>query len=128
MRLQSERNADGVVTISAIASDGRSAAVADFWQRPLIDGFSMRRVDAEYMQQNFADLLVSIHNRHFTAADQKEVSSEDIAVDALDTLLRQLDLTPPDYETHPELCAAIDAAKEDLITIKTRVFAALAAA
>lgn len=55
----------------------------------------------------------------------KELSSHDIAVDALESLLHQLALTPPDYETHPELCAAIDAAKEDLLTIKTRVFAGM---
>ncbi len=60
------RGEDGIITVFAHASDGRGAAVADFWIQPLIDQFGMRRDDAKAWQEQFAELLVASHNRHFT--------------------------------------------------------------
>lgn len=68
MRLGWNRDEDGVITVFAHASDGRGAAVADFWLQPLIDKFGMRRDAAKELQQQFAELLVFAHNKHFTQA------------------------------------------------------------
>jgi len=66
MRLGWNRAEDGVITVYAHASDGRVSPVADFWVQPLIDKFGMKRADAREWQEQFADLLVRSHNKHFT--------------------------------------------------------------
>lgn len=69
MRLSWNLDEDGVITVYAHASDGRSAAVADFWVWPLIEKFGMKREAAQEWQEQFAELFVSSHNRHFTPAE-----------------------------------------------------------
>jgi len=66
MKLSWNRAEDGVVTVYATASDGRVVEIADFWLKPLVDKFGMDRQDAKWMQQNFAENLVSLYSKHFT--------------------------------------------------------------
>ena len=66
MQLARETGADGVITVYAIASDGRKAAVADFWVKPMIEAFGADRRAAAEFQEQFADLLCNAHNRIFT--------------------------------------------------------------
>lgn len=65
MLLEWKQADDGVITVSARASDGRVADVADFWLRPMIESFGMTKADAKEWQAQFADLLVRSYNRHF---------------------------------------------------------------
>lgn len=65
-----------------VVSDGRGAAVADFWLQPLIDKFGMKRDAAKELQQQFAEFLVSAHNGHSTPANN------DAAPDLLEHLKR----------------------------------------
>lgn len=64
MRLGWSRDEDGIITVFAHATDGRGAAVADFWIKPLVDNLRMTRADALEWQQQFAELLVGAHNSH----------------------------------------------------------------
>ena len=66
MQLARETGDDGVITVYAIASDGRKAAVADFWLRPMVEAFGCEKRAAEEFQEQFADLLCNAHNRLFT--------------------------------------------------------------
>lgn len=63
--LDYRKDSDGVVVVFYRSSDGRTADIADFWLRPMIDGFAMSREDALECQANFAELLVTSFNRHF---------------------------------------------------------------
>lgn len=66
MRLRWEREKDGVVTVTAVTSDGREAPVADFWLQPLISSLGASREHGRELQEQFAGLLVDTHNRHFS--------------------------------------------------------------
>lgn len=57
---------DGVLTVHYKSSDGRTAPVADFWIKPLMDGLGMSRADATEWQRQFAGLLVSAYAQHFS--------------------------------------------------------------
>lgn len=71
MRLGWNRDEDGVITIFAYAADGRGAPVADFWIQPIIEKFGMNRHAAKAMQEEFAVLLVTSFNKHFTASTER---------------------------------------------------------
>lgn len=66
MKLSWNRAEDGVVTVYATSSDGRVVEIADFWLTPLVEKFGMDRENAKWMQQNFAENLVSLYDKHFT--------------------------------------------------------------
>ena len=76
MRLGWNRDEGGVITVFAHASDGRGAPVADFWVQPLIDKFGMARPAAKEMQEQFAEMLVQHHNRHFRIATPPQSKSQ----------------------------------------------------
>lgn len=89
MRLGWNRDEGGVITVFAHATDGRGAAIADFWLQPLIDKLGMKRDAAKEWQQQFAELLVDSHNRHFTKAENDGGFAMQAPPSGLDT-------TPPD--------------------------------
>ena len=60
---------DGVITVSYLSSDGRTADVADFYIRPLMEGLDMSRMGAVEWQQQFAALFIAAYQRHFTPPD-----------------------------------------------------------
>lgn len=68
MRLSWNRDEEGVITVYATATDGRVAPVADFWLRPLVENFGMKRSDAKEWQEQFAEMLLGAHNKLFTEA------------------------------------------------------------
>lgn len=73
MRLGWNRAEDGVITVYAHTSDGRVAPVADFWVQPMIDKLGAKRHVAKEYQEQFAEILVSGHNRFFTSqSDETE--------------------------------------------------------
>lgn len=76
MRLGWNRDEDGVITVFAHATDGRGAPIADFWIQPLIDRLGMNRAAAKEWQQQFAELLVTSHNRHFTDIQKSDRNEE----------------------------------------------------
>jgi len=72
MQLSWNRDEDGVITVYATMNDGKIADVADFWLTPLVERFGMDRESAKCMQQNFAECLVTLHNKHFTKQNVKK--------------------------------------------------------
>jgi hypothetical protein len=72
VRFSWNRGEDGVVTVYGTTSDGRVFDVADFWLNPMIERLGVSRAVALDYQQQHAELLVTAHNKLFTAADRRE--------------------------------------------------------
>lgn len=62
MRLSWNRDEDGVITVFAMADDGKGAPVADFWVTPIIAGLGISRARAMALQQELAEMMVDAHN------------------------------------------------------------------
>ena len=70
MKLVGRKEDDGVFSVYAVSSDGREAAVADFWVTPYVEKFDLSRGDALQLQEQMAWHLLRDYGRYFTNPGQ----------------------------------------------------------